>query len=67
MPAPPSSSLHGTPRRPSSPIALMLSQGKVEVRSSSRATGRDMVAGKVAHHLADLMMLLGEVEGVVHG
>ena len=29
MPAPPSSSLQGTPSRPSSPIALMLSQGNV--------------------------------------
>ena len=28
---------------------------------------RDMVAGKLAHHFADLMVLLGEVEKVVHG
>ena len=39
MPAPPSSSLQGTPRSPSSPMALMFSQGNSEVRSSSRATG----------------------------
>ena len=47
-------------------MALMFSQGKAEVRSSSRATGAMLRAGEVADHLADLVMVLGEVERIVH-
>ncbi len=40
MPAPPSSSGHGAPMNPSSPIFLTVDQGKLESRSCWRATGR---------------------------
>ena len=44
----------------------MFSQGNSEVRSSSRATGAMWLAGEIPDHLADLVVMLGEVEGVVH-
>ena len=44
-------------------MALMFSQGNVEVRSSSRGDRRDLLARELPHHLADLMVVLVEVRG----
>ncbi len=66
MPVPPSSSAQGTPSRPSSPIFRIFSQGKVEVAVQLPGDRGDVLPGEVAHHVADLVVLFGEVQREIH-